>query len=129
MFLGINHVTIVVRDKKEAEHFYFDLLGFEKLNIGNFLWAKVGQQYIHINENVNCPEPGSFCHFAVEVENLIPHLKKLIDKGVDVFDLGENLEAVDLDTNLEKENRNYFIKDPTGNIIEFINSSNKFYKP
>lgn len=128
MFKGINHVTIVVKNKAEAERFYFDLLGLEKLNIGKSLWAKVGDQYIHINENPIMEKAPTFRHFSIEVERLVPYLTSLISNGVDVFDLDDNLEKTDVNSNLEKEQRNYFIEDPSGNIVEFFDSSNQFYK-
>jgi catechol 2,3-dioxygenase-like lactoylglutathione lyase family enzyme len=120
MFVGINHVTIIVKDKSEAENFYCNILGLEKINIGNILWIKVGNQFIHINENPYIENPNSFRHFAIEVDDLIPYLKSLISKEINVFDLSDNLKKTDMNINLEKENRNYFIEDPSGNIIEFV---------
>lgn len=128
MIGGINHVTIVVRDKNEAENFYFNVLGLEKLCIGKLLWVKVGNQYIHINENPNVRTTKSFHHFAIEVEDLKSYLGNLMDKGIEVFDLGDNLEKININSDLGKDNRNYFIEDPSGNILEFIDSSNQFFK-
>ena len=68
----------------------------------------------------------SFRHFAIEIEGLLPYLKELINKGIEIFDLGNNLEKINSD--LEKENRNYFCEDPSGNLIEFIDSNNRFFK-
>jgi catechol-2,3-dioxygenase len=126
MSIGINHVTIVVRDKKEAENFYYNILSLEKISVGNSLWIKLGNQYIHINENPDMEKPNSFRHFAIETDKLLPYLKELISKGVEIFDLGDNLEKID--SELEKENRNYFCEDPSGNLIEFIDSKNQFFK-
>ena len=81
MFVGINHITIVVKNKNEALDFYFNILGLEKLNVGKSLWAKIGKQYIHINENPNHSFQRSFQHFAIEVDNLIPYLEKIIKHG------------------------------------------------
>lgn len=129
MFTGINHVTVVVKDKQEAEKFYCDILGFEKKDVGKSLWVKIGNQYIHINENPDLLRKNTFHHFAVEVKGLIPFLQTLIEKGVEVFDLGNNIEKIDLNTNLQKEGRTYFVYDPSGNLIEFIDSDNSFFKP
>ncbi len=128
MFKGINHITVVVKNKTEAERFYFDLLDLERLDVGKSLWARVGKQYIHINENPNLEKVKTFRHFSIEVEGLKPYLVSLINKGVDVFDLDGNLEKTDVNSNLDKEMRNYFVEDPSGNIVEFFDSSNVFYK-
>lgn len=128
MFKGINHVTIVVKDKTKAEKFYFNLLGLERLDVGKSLWARVGKQYIHINENPNLEKIKTFRHFSIEVEGLKPYLISLIGKGVDIFDLNDHLEKIDINSNLDKEIRNYFTEDPSGNIVEFFDTSNTFYK-
>ncbi|MBN1168921.1 VOC family protein [Candidatus Woesebacteria bacterium] len=129
MFVGINHVTIIVNDKKRASDFYFNILGFEKVDIGKSLWAKVGKQYIHINENSKHVVQKSFQHFSVEVDNLLPFLEQLINNDVDVFDLDDNNNKKDININLNKQMRNYFVNDPFGNLIEFIDSTNKFFNP
>ena len=128
MIVGINHITVDVKNKSDAEHFYFDQLGLEKVMVGRSLWAKVGHQFIHINENTNYLPQNTFHHFAIEVDNLNVFLKELINKGVQIFDLDKNVKKIDINSNLEKENRNYFTKDPSGNIIEFIDSQNLFFK-
>jgi len=128
MFVGINHVTVIVANKKDAADFYFYILGFERIDVGKSLWAKVGNQFIHINENSEFVNQESFSHFAVEVENLKSYLEELIKKGVEVFDLSSQLQKTDINANLDKTGRNYFIKDPSGNIIEFIDKSNSFFK-
>jgi catechol 2,3-dioxygenase-like lactoylglutathione lyase family enzyme len=128
MYVGINHITVVVQDKNEAENFYCKVLGLKKVEIGNSLWVRVGNQFIHINENSKALRVVSFCHFAIEVNDLLLFLRELIEKGVDVFDIEDNISKIDVNTNLTKKNRNYFIEDPFGNLIEFFDSSNKFFK-
>ncbi|QQS38515.1 VOC family protein [Candidatus Woesebacteria bacterium] len=128
MHVGINHVTIVVNDKSKAQYFYCDLLGLEKKVIGKSLWVKVGNQYIHINENPNQIRKNTFHHFAITIEGLIPFLQNLISKGVRVFDTDDGTSMKDTNTNLDCPKRNYFAYDPSGNLVEFIDSTNNFFK-
>jgi len=128
MISGINHVTIVVNNKPEAENFYCNVLGFRKLQVGKSLWVKIGDQYIHINENPNLLRLDTFHHFAIEINNLIPYLKNLIKNNIEIFDLDNNMTKLDINTNLDKPGRTYFAHDPAGNLIEFIDSFNQFFK-
>ena len=129
MFIGINHITVVVKNKEEASEFYFNKLGFEKVMVGKSLWAKVGSQYIRINEKIDKKPLITFSHFAVELDNLKSYLEDLIKKGIEVFDLDEDLEKIDININLEKPTRSFFAYDPSGNMIEFIDESNIFFNP
>lgn len=52
----INHVTVLVTDKKHAEEFYVGKLGLEPVRVGkSSLWIKVGDQFIHITDNSGSP--------------------------------------------------------------------------
>lgn len=126
--IGINHVTVEVNDKAKAAEFYFDVLGLEKVMKGSSLWARVGDQYIHINENPNHTRVESFAHFAIAVSDLIPYLQNLIAKGVDVFDFDQNGNVCEVNQDLHKEKRNYFVRDPFGNLVEFVDRENEFFK-
>lgn len=128
MFTGINHVTVVVRDKKIAENFYCGVLGLEKVVVGKSLWAKAGGQFIHINENQMFYPPKSFTHFALAVNDLHPYLEELISRGIRIFDFTQSLEEVDVNDALDKEQKNFFTYDPFGNLIEFIDCDNSFFK-
>ena len=129
MIRGINHVTVVVGDKKEAERFYCEVLGLEKVAVGHSLWVRTGEQFIHINENKDLDLQKTFHHVCIEIEDLTAYLRDLIDQGVEVFDLDDDLVKKDINSNLEKERRNYFVYDPFDNLIEFIDSKNQFFKP
>lgn len=128
MFVGINHVTLVVKNKDLAEDFYFKKLGLERVIVSKSLWAKVGQQFIHISENSNSNIQQSFAHFAIEVDNFQSYIKQLVCNGINIFDFDPNLNKVDINQNYNKMNRCFFAEDPFGNIIEFIDSSNTFFK-
>jgi catechol 2,3-dioxygenase-like lactoylglutathione lyase family enzyme len=124
----INHVTILVGDKERAEKFYTEVLGLEKLNIGKSLWIKVGEQFIHISDNSGAPVPNSFYHFAIEFENFQEAIKNIISKGVDVFNLDDEIHPFNINTDLEKDNRQFFVRDYDGNLIELVDTKNKFFK-
>ena len=127
MIAGINHVTLMIGDKQEAESFYCGKLGFEKVVREGRLWIRIGEQFIHLSEDVSVLHRNDFQHFAIEVEDLIPFLNKLIDGGVDVFDLNDQMERVDVNTNLNRKQRMYFVRDPFGNLVEFIDKENEFF--
>lgn len=112
--MKINHVTLLVKDKKESERFYTEVLGFNKRE-DKGLWIEIGDQYIHITENSGEPVSDTFYHFAIEIDDLPVYLEKLKEKGVEVFDFSDN----------KLQN---FIRDIDGNLIEFIDASNNFFK-
>ena len=126
--LGVNHITILTSNKEKAEKFYIDTLGFEKVSKGNHLWIKVGNQYIHITDNSGKPNKDTFYHFAIEIENLKEYLEEIVKKGVSVFDLDERQNKILVNSDFNKDRRNYFINDLDGNLIEFIDSKNGFFK-
>lgn len=113
--MKINHVTLLVKDKQRSKKFYTEVLGFEKKESDNCLWIKIGDQYIHITENSGGPVTGTFYHFAIEIDDLPLYLEKLKEKGVEVFDFSE-------------DKLQYFIRDIDGNLIEFIDAGNIFFK-
>jgi catechol 2,3-dioxygenase-like lactoylglutathione lyase family enzyme len=125
---GINHVTVVVKDKAKAAEFYFDKLGLERIDVGKSLWALVGSQFIHINENQNMEYKKTFAHFGISVENLPEYLEILKSNGIDSFDLTNDLQKFDVNKNYERAGRSYFIEDPFGNFIEILDVSNPFFK-
>lgn len=127
MITGINHVTVIVKNKEEAEEFYIRKLGLTKVIVGKSLWAKAGNQFIHISENKTFANSPQFSHFAICVDDLREYLTKLVDLDVEIFDFNENMEKVDMNKNFDKEIRNFFAYDPSGNLVEFVDSSNHFF--
>jgi catechol 2,3-dioxygenase-like lactoylglutathione lyase family enzyme len=113
--MKINHVTLLVKNRDESEKFYTEILGLDKKEVGNSLWIKIGDQYIHLAENSGEPVPNTFYHFGIEIDNLSDYLKKLKEKGVEFFYFSENKLA-------------NFIRDPDGNLIEFIDTNDIYFK-
>ncbi len=123
--MRINHVTILVKDAKIAKRFYNKVLGFEVLEKEKRLWIKIGKQFIHITDNSGKPVKGTFYHFSIEIKGLVKFISKLKNNGIKIFD-------VDIKTIGDKEldsNRNYFLRDPDGNLLEFIEANNSFFNP
>ena len=127
-FHGINHVTLPVSDKTKSETFYVGILGLIKINIGSSLWIRIGEQFIHLNQSTVIPS-SSFAHFAIRVENLRSYLNVLQNKGVDIFDLDDDLKEISLNTDFEKANRQFFLRDPDGHLLELIDATNSFFHP
>ncbi len=124
---GVNHVTILVKDKKKAEDFYCNTLGLEKVEFDGHLWVRTGEQFVHISENSGKPLPRGFYHFALEVYGLRDYLQTLIDRGVPVFEFDKNNQPININKDLEKGGRCYFVNDPDNNLIELIDSKSKFF--
>lgn len=125
----INHVTILVRDKEKAENFFTEILGLEKINVGKSLWIKIGDQFIHLSNSSGAPVTNTFYHFAIEYKNLLDVVKSIIAKGVDVFALDEEMLPIMINSELEKEGRQFFVRDYDGNLIELVDVENKFFNP
>jgi len=129
--LKINHVTVLVSDKERAEKFYTEVLGLEKFEVGKSLWIKIGDQnqFIHITDNSGEPKPNTFYHFAIEFDDFKNFIKSVIDKGVDVFDLGKERNKHSVNTNLDNQGRQFFVLDYDGNMIELVSAGEKFFNP
>lgn len=125
----INHITILVRDKRKAEKFYTKILGLKKIMVGHSLWMKVGDQYIHISDSSGKPANKTFSHFAIEFENILEVINAIIANGVDVFDLDQERRPIAVNTELEKKNRQYFVRDYDGNLIELVDAKSVFFHP
>lgn len=112
--MKINHITVLVKDNKAAADYYSNTLELGEIRIvnENHYWVTIGDVYIHLAANSGKPVRDSFHHFAVEVDDLSSYLQKIESKGVDII----------------REDKQYFIKDLDGNLIELIDSNNDFFK-
>src|SRR3989339_385147 len=95
-----------------------------------WLW-KIGvkNQFIHITDNSGEPKPNTFYHFAIEFDDFKNFIKSVIDKGVDVFDLGKERNKHSVNTNLDNQGRQFFVLDYDGNMIELVSAGEKFFNP
>jgi catechol 2,3-dioxygenase-like lactoylglutathione lyase family enzyme len=126
--VGINHVTVLVNDKEKALKFYSDVLGLEIFPVGKSTWMRLGNQFLHITQSSGKSISGSFYHFAIEVDSFKEYVKRLIDNGVKVFELDKDLNKILINTDLDNPTRQFFVKDPDGNLIEIVDSQNPFFK-
>lgn len=127
--MKINHVTLLVKNKDASEKFYTEILGLQKHSVGNSLWIRVGDQFIHLTDTSGKGEKNSFSHFAIETENVVDYVKNLSKKGVEVFDIGKDMEEVPANFDFNNPSRQFFIRDVDGNLIEFVDSGSKFFHP
>jgi catechol 2,3-dioxygenase-like lactoylglutathione lyase family enzyme len=127
--MGINHITLIVNDKQMSEKFYTQALGLEKLNVGNSLWVKVGNQFLHISKGQNLNIEHPFKHFAIEVEDLQTYIQMLLTKNVELFYFDDVNKEIAINPDLIKNNSQCFTRDPDGNLIEFIEMGNAFFHP
>lgn len=120
-------MTLLVSDKEASEKFYIGGLGLEKYDADGHLWVKIGRQFIHISKG----EAGqrSFFHFAIEVEGVREYAKMLVSRGIDVFDLDNNEKEILKNVELDKSVRQFFLKDPDGNLLELVDTNNSFFVP
>lgn len=128
----INHVTVLVTDKERAKEFYCGILGFQEYSFGEggkHLWVRAGTQYVHLSNNSGPPVTGNFYHFAVGFEDFRNLLDELVAKGVDVFDLDENIAEVSVNQNFDEQVRQFFVRDPDGNLVEIFDINSKYFNP
>jgi len=126
---AINHVTLLVKNKEVAGKFFTDVLGFEKYDAGGPLWIKIGEQFIHITDNSGEPRGNTFYHFAIEIEDIVEFARMIIDKGVKIFDLDNDQKEVLVNFDEVDPQKHFFIRDTDENLIEFVDSNNKFFNP
>ena len=113
--LGINHVSIVTRDLDEAERFYGELVGAERLPSPNFgvpvRWLRVGDVQIHLLANGG--STGGAGHFGITVDDLAPVYERARALGV--------LEPAVNDHylwQLPEDVAQLYLRDPSGNLVE-----------
>jgi len=108
--LGVHHVSVNVRDAKEALAFYTEVLGLRPRDdrpdfpFGG-AWLDLGAQQLHLIEVAVPDDLGQ--HFAVQVEDLDAAVDELRERGVAVSDPSGVGTA-----------RQAFLHDPPGNRIE-----------
>ena len=128
LFKQFTHVSVTVTDVAKAREFYSDTLGFEEIprRAFNFpvIWYSLGgdlQLHIILNDQLVRPAvereriEARYAHFALWTEDCDATAEKIAALGLpcrDVFSGPTGLRQV-------------FVKDPDGNMIEFIGPSKK----
>lgn len=102
-------------------------LGLKKCVVGKSLWIAIGDQFIHLTQNSGPSVAGTFYHFAISIENLGEYLKRVMEKGVEVFDVDDDGKPIRINREFEAPRRLFFVRDPDGHLIEFVDSKNSFF--
>jgi glyoxylase I family protein len=107
--LAVHHVSVNVGDLERALAFYVDVLGLtrrdDRPDIGPGAWLDAGGQQVHLITGERPTARGQ--HFALLVDDLDTTVAELRSGHVDVGDphpIGRNRQA--------------FLSDPDGNLIE-----------
>jgi catechol 2,3-dioxygenase-like lactoylglutathione lyase family enzyme len=128
LFKILSHVSVTVTDVTKARDFYSGVLGFQEIPRPAFdfpgIWYSLGgdlQLHIILNDQLVRP--------AVEREKIIaryPHFAVWTD---DCDETAEKITALGLSTRDVISGptglRQVFVKDPDGNMVEFIGPSKK----
>ena len=128
LFKSMSHVSVTVTDVAKAREFYTGLLGFKEIARPNFdfpgIWYSLGgelQLHIILNDQLVRPAvereriEARYPHFALWTDDCDATAAKIETLGLvcrDVFSGPTGLRQV-------------FVKDPDGNMVEFIGPSKK----
>ena len=116
---GVNHISFAVRDLDRARGFYEGVLGLESIDRPDFgipgRWYQAGDTQVHlirVPEGVDTGSPPPSLtplanHQAFAIEDYRKVLAELQRHGVEVMET-------------TPENGQLFVRDPDGNMLEFI---------
>ena len=117
--MAFDHVSVSVSDVDTSVRFYCDLLGFAELPRPDFgfpgAWLAVSGVPVHLTtggttRGPSAPLRANDPHFAISVRgDLDAFLDDLRGRGVAVYELVDSPAA----------ERQTFVMDPDGNVIEF----------
>ena len=117
---GVLHFTIPVMDLDRSEHFYTEILGFEKLGrSARIVFLRAGDDFFNLTYSANPitlnPEGEHQIHsaFRVSPQTYEDTIRTLPAKGVEIFKEEDRQSGVFV-------GRSAYIRDPDGNVIEFI---------
>jgi catechol 2,3-dioxygenase-like lactoylglutathione lyase family enzyme len=122
-FKIMSHVSVTVTDLEKAKAFYEGVLGLRQIPRPDFgfpgVWYSLGgdlQLHIIVNETLTRPpvererfEP-RYPHFALWSDDADETARRLAESGAHFYDFTSTPTGL----------RQLFIKDPDGNVIEFI---------
>ncbi len=113
---GIHHCEILVTDLERALHFYKETLGLNEIHnpatFSGSRWLQLGKQQLHLTYHPG-EHASNIRHFAIEVDNLEEHKNQLKKSSVTIHD-AVSIPGV----------KRFFIYDPFGNRIEFVELAN-----
>ena len=113
---GLDHVAIEVNDIEEALNFYTIILGLEEIptpeevKVKGIRWLSLpDNQTLHLVASREFRAPGT-AHLAITVEEIETWEKYLNDHNVETYPPKFDLYKA----------KRFFVKDPSGNRIEFL---------
>jgi len=117
---AVLHFTIPVKDLDRAEKFYAELLGFTKIaRTERIVFMRAGNDFFNLTFSENpITQNAAGRHeihsaFVVTPQVYDDALQSLPKKGVEIFKQEDRREGVFV-------GRSAYIRDPDGNVIEFI---------
>jgi catechol 2,3-dioxygenase-like lactoylglutathione lyase family enzyme len=117
---GVLHFTIPVKDLDRAEKFYAEILGFEKIGrTDRIVFMRAGDDFFNLTYSENpitlnaAGRHEIHSAFRVTAQVYEAALKLLPDKGIEIFKQEDRRVGVFV-------GRSAYIRDPDGNVIEFI---------
>jgi len=128
LFKQIQHVSITVTDVEKARDFYTRTLGFQEVPRPAFdfpgIWYSLGgdlQLHIILNDELVKPAveretiTARYGHFALWTEDCDATAQRIEELGLPCRDVVSGPTGL----------RQVFVKDPDGNMVEFIGPSKK----
>ena len=117
---GVLHFTIAVKNLDRAEEFYTEILGFEKIGrTERIVFLRAGGDFFNLAYSENPitlnAEGQHQIHsaFRVTPQTYAETVQRLPDKGVEIFKEEDRQSGVFV-------GRSAYIRDPDGNVLEFI---------
>ena len=132
---AINHVSMVVTDKKRADEFYGGVLGLQKHEKWPH-WYKLNSSgsTLHMFEVPQAESDPSWFHKsqhpALQVPDLGEVLMALLAANYEPFQMefsSAQRPVTDPDDDLIFGVGSLFVRDPDGNLIEFVQSGRGIY--
>ena len=121
---GAHHVSLIVRDIARSREFYGGLLGLEEIERPDFglpgAWYQAGSVQVHLLEPPPDRDAGQppaeltplAAHLAFEILDYETTAAKFEAAGMPVMGLGAEVGQL-------------FVRDPDGNVLEFIQPGGK----
>jgi catechol 2,3-dioxygenase-like lactoylglutathione lyase family enzyme len=126
---GVLHFTIPVRDLDRAEKFYTDVLGFKKIaRTDRIVFLRAGDDYFNLTYTENpitlnaAGRHEIHSAFRVSRETYRQVVETLPAQGVEIFKEEDRRAGVFV-------GRSAYIRDPDGNVIEFIDLERAAVEP
>ena len=126
LFKQLNHVSITVTDVEKAREFYSGVLGFTEIprpafNFPGIWYSLGGDLSLHIILNDQLVRPAveretivaRYAHFAVWTDDCDETARRIGELGLTTRDVISGPTGL----------RQVFVKDPDGNMVEFIGPS------